>query len=242
MSYFEQEAPNSLLCLFISPESTEVTCQQPRARSGLPWQLWLSAQRGPSSGCSPSQRQPDAHLQECRNHQRLNQPQPSSSPMLLLLFTCLLYYSCLLLRVIYTQHHWTLKSPRDVPLHNSYIPFLANIRIRHTLCRNKDHFWPDGDVVVNIMKRERILFFQLNVQMSFILWVRMSKNYLQKNLNSVLFSFDALYETGLTTLLFTFSNVSNMTVKFFVVAHVSKWIIILEEIFLIFCSGVLWGT
>lgn len=113
-SHLFKETPHTVLCFLCSlfPESTEVTCKQPvcGARSGLPRQLWLSAQRGESSGRSPGERQPDAHLQmhECWNHQRLNQPQPSTSLTSLLSFTLLLYYSCLLLRVTYTQHRRTV--------------------------------------------------------------------------------------------------------------------------------------
>lgn len=96
------------IALLNFPESAEVTCEQPlcRTRSGLPRQLRLSAQRGPGSGHSSGQRQPDAHLQECWNHQRLNRPQPSTS---LISFTLLLFNSCLLLRVTCTQILWTFK-------------------------------------------------------------------------------------------------------------------------------------
>lgn len=141
------------------PESAEVTCQQPLcgARSGLPRQLRLTAQRGQSSGRSPGQRQPDAHLQECRNHQRLNQPQPSTSLTLLLLFTLSLYHSCLLLRVTYNQHRWTFKRK----LSEKGVPPNEIIQTRYYFGQYKNNTYhteqrPDG-AVVNITKREMIL-------------------------------------------------------------------------------------
>lgn len=91
------------LCIF--PESAEVPCKQPLR--GL---LRLSAQRGQSSGRASGQRQPDAHIQECGNHQPLNQFQPSRSPAPLP-FTLILYCSCLLMRK--TQHQWTVRKLMD---------------------------------------------------------------------------------------------------------------------------------
>lgn len=65
------------------PEPTEATSRQPLrgAKPGLPGQLQLSAQRGPSAGRSPGQSKSRSHLQECGDHQRLSQPRiglPSS--------------------------------------------------------------------------------------------------------------------------------------------------------------------
>lgn len=104
------EIKKTLFCfILISPESTEVTCKQSLcgAKPGLSQQLWFSAQRGKSTGCTPRQRQPDAHLHKCWNHQRLNWPR---APKSFSLFTLSLCYIHLLLRETYTRRWWTLNT------------------------------------------------------------------------------------------------------------------------------------
>lgn len=113
----------------VLPESAEVTSKQPLcgAKSGLPRQLWLFAQRGQSSSHSSGQRQPDAHLQECWNHQRLKQPQPSTS---LTLFT--IVYTVIVLQLFTTE----TDLQRDVPFTFIIWTILAIIRLTHS--QNRD--------------------------------------------------------------------------------------------------------
>lgn len=93
-----------IVCLVLChySESTEAAGKQSLGgtKSWLPRQLQLPAQRGQSSGHPSSQRQPRAYLHQCRNHQRLKQPLPSTFLNSFTLLTFWLHLKGLLVKVM----------------------------------------------------------------------------------------------------------------------------------------------
>lgn len=153
-------------CLFCFPGSSEVTCEQPLcgASSGLPRQLQLSAQRGPSSGCPSCPRKPRAHLQERGNHQRVNQT-----------LQLLLHYSWLTLWNAGVEDEAPWATRRSSLLHSDF-RILTNMGVLQL----------GGPDVANVKKNNMILImFVFKTKMYFLVSLNSIKIYILVSLKKL---------------------------------------------------------